>query len=123
MPQRQLNAPRHCYGYRIPCAYFFSFRELSRNSACRRVDRVVFDELVVAPVTITPTKPLTPTHVDWLARTRPEVTVHRVDCRGRTAAEVTEAVRAAVTPEGDEEHDADFHRGPGPHGALSASGG
>ncbi|MFF8393639.1 hypothetical protein [Streptomyces sp. NPDC016172] len=38
--------------------------------------------------------------LDWLARTRPEVTVHRVDCRGRTAAEVTEAVRAAVTPEG-----------------------
>ncbi|MEV1067694.1 hypothetical protein [Streptomyces sp. NPDC050263] len=36
--------------------------------------------------------------LDWLSRTRPEVSVHRVDCRGRTAAEVTEAVRAVLTP-------------------------
>ncbi|MEU6687196.1 hypothetical protein [Streptomyces sp. NPDC046832] len=36
------------------------------------------------------------TALAWLARARPEVAVHRVDCRGRTAAEVTEAVREAV---------------------------
>ncbi|MFD5232696.1 hypothetical protein ACFWJ5_30065 [Streptomyces qaidamensis] len=36
------------------------------------------------------------TALAWLARTRPEVAVHRVDCRGRSAAEVTEAVREAV---------------------------
>ncbi|MER7490075.1 hypothetical protein ABTY20_30155 [Streptomyces sp. NPDC126497] len=36
----------------------------------------------------------------WLSRARPEVSVHRVDCRGRTVAEVTEAVHAVVTREG-----------------------
>ncbi|MDX2682478.1 hypothetical protein [Streptomyces soliscabiei] len=40
------------------------------------------------------------TALAWLSRARPEVSVHRVDCRGRTAAEVTEAVRAVVTREG-----------------------
>ncbi|MEV8547073.1 hypothetical protein [Streptomyces sp. NPDC051572] len=47
---------------------------------------------------------LTRQHYDavlgWLSRTCPEVSVHRVDCRGRTAAEVTEAVRAVVASEG-----------------------
>ncbi|AMW14129.1 hypothetical protein A4E84_34350 [Streptomyces qaidamensis] len=36
------------------------------------------------------------TALAWPARTRPEVAVHRVDRRGRTAAEVAEAVRDAV---------------------------
>ncbi|MDK1342508.1 hypothetical protein QNO09_04110 [Streptomyces sp. 378] len=39
------------------------------------------------------------TALGWLSRARPEVSVHRVDCRGRTADEVTEAVRAVVTRE------------------------
>jgi hypothetical protein len=42
------------------------------------------------------------TALAWLSRARPEVSVHRVDCRDRTAAEVTEAVRAVVTREGED---------------------
>jgi thymidylate kinase len=34
--------------------------------------------------------------LDWLTLARPQVTVHRIDCRGRTVEQVAEGVRATV---------------------------